>query len=297
MLFDFVKVHAIARDIARQGDQRGDLTVPAHYFHLFYVLEGQGMARCARGEYHIKRDDLILLPPGEELFTCSRRENEPHFLAIGFSTQQPRFWQELMNCSHTVIEASASKRSVVQAIIESVCSDGEYQKDVINYLVTGLLLEFLLPRQERGALPVSLPASGGDADGVSRQMERIMEYIEQNYAQNLTLEQLAAIICVTPGHLCKLFRSRLGLSPIQYINQYRIARAKVFMSCTEMSITEIAERVGFSTIHYFCRLFKEKVKMSPTQYRMSAGKKAVLYLDESAPRHSVPELQRGAASF
>ena len=65
----------------------------------------------------------------------------------------------------------------------------------------------------------------------------------------------------------RIVQRSTGLPPIQYINQFRINRAKEDLRNTDISITDIAEKHGFSSIHYFSKLFRQLNGLSPLEYR------------------------------
>jgi AraC-like DNA-binding protein/quercetin dioxygenase-like cupin family protein len=72
------------------------------------------------------------------------------------------------------------------------------------------------------------------------------------------------------GHFFEMFRKATGYSPIQYINQFRIGRAMEDLLHTSLSITRIAEKYHFSSVHYFSRLFHKQTGQSPRDFRAAA---------------------------
>ncbi|WP_238327432.1 helix-turn-helix domain-containing protein [Paenibacillus gorillae] len=69
------------------------------------------------------------------------------------------------------------------------------------------------------------------------------------------------------AHFFELFRQSTGSSPIQYMHRFRIGRAKEDLLHTTLTITEIAEKYHFSSVHYFSRLFHKVTGHSPARYR------------------------------
>ena len=95
----------------------------------------------------------------------------------------------------------------------------------------------------------------------------MVEFIDENISDTITVEILAVLIHTTPGAVYKLFKLWLNTTPIQYINTVRISKAKELLIYTDLSITEVSEQVGFNTIHYFSRYFREKEKISPSDFK------------------------------
>ena len=94
-----------------------------------------------------------------------------------------------------------------------------------------------------------------------------LSYItEQLSDPNLCNGQLAEVLGISEVYLRKLFLSRFGTTPRQYILDARIAGAKQLLTDTGLSVTAIAEKCGFSGVYHFCRAFKAKTGLTPTQY-------------------------------
>ncbi len=102
---------------------------------------------------------------------------------------------------------------------------------------------------------------------VQRTVRKAMAYIHEHYAEPISREEMAAHVGVSARHLTRCFQQEIGLSPITYLNRYRIKKAKQLLDCSEMSITEIATEVGFSSSNYFADAFRREVGMAPRDYQ------------------------------
>ncbi|WJH33566.1 AraC family transcriptional regulator [Paenibacillus sp. CC-CFT747] len=98
---------------------------------------------------------------------------------------------------------------------------------------------------------------------------RLLEEMDQDlvHGQVLPLEEYYRKCRLSRGYFFSLFKETTGLSPIQYVNRYRINRAKEELQGSGLSITEIAEKYQFSSIHYFSKLFRQLTGMTPSEYR------------------------------
>jgi AraC family transcriptional regulator, arabinose operon regulatory protein len=92
-------------------------------------------------------------------------------------------------------------------------------------------------------------------------------YIDKQYNQDITIEELSGFVKVTPQYLCKMFKRHLNLRPFQYIAMKRIQHAKKLLSGTNMSVNDIAHLVGYNDCSYFCAIFKKYEKISPSEFR------------------------------
>ncbi len=92
------------------------------------------------------------------------------------------------------------------------------------------------------------------------------DYLRAHYADNVSLEQLAQTVYLSPFHLSRLFRERLGLPPHTYLNQIRVNHAKTLLN-SGLSLTAVAHDVGFADQSHLSKAFKRVVGVSPGEYR------------------------------
>jgi AraC-like DNA-binding protein len=128
-----------------------------------------------------------------------------------------------------------------------------------------LLLLSLASRGE--ALPqsnrLSLAAAERSEDEL---LKRTIAYMEEQVCSNLTLEELCTRFHVGQSRLSALFKERLGLSVMKTYKNLKIERVKLMIREERCNFTEIAEQLGYNSIHTFSRHFKTAVGMTPTEY-------------------------------
>jgi YesN/AraC family two-component response regulator len=100
-----------------------------------------------------------------------------------------------------------------------------------------------------------------------RMVRRAMAYIHEHYAEPLAREDVASHVGVSARHLTRCFQQEVGLSPIAYLNRYRVRQAKQLLEAGASSITEVAEAVGFASSGYFTDAFRREAGMSPREYQ------------------------------
>jgi len=95
-----------------------------------------------------------------------------------------------------------------------------------------------------------------------------IKYIEENhYLNDLNINNISKKLEVTSSYLSKLLKKETGLSFIDYVTNIRIKKAMYIMEDPTVKIYDVAELVGYSNQHYFCRAFKKVVGISPTEYK------------------------------
>lgn len=102
-----------------------------------------------------------------------------------------------------------------------------------------------------------------------RLVRQAMAYLHEHYAEPISRRDLANHLGLSDDYLTYCFRREVGMTPISYLNRYRVNRAKVLLRESEKSVTEIAMDVGFSDSSYFARVFRRQVGVSPDVYRRS----------------------------
>jgi AraC-like DNA-binding protein len=100
-----------------------------------------------------------------------------------------------------------------------------------------------------------------------RLVRQAMAYIQQHYAEPISRADLARHVALSEDYLTASFRKELGVTPVAYLNRYRVHQAKQLLTETDKTITEIALEVGFSDSGYFSRVFRREVGISPEAYR------------------------------
>jgi AraC-like DNA-binding protein/mannose-6-phosphate isomerase-like protein (cupin superfamily) len=97
--------------------------------------------------------------------------------------------------------------------------------------------------------------------------KKIVSYMEANYMEKITLQELAEQISCNKQTLCLLFQEIAAVSPIQYLIGYRINQAKKMLTDSTRTILETSMDCGFENVSYFIRQFKRRTGMTPTEYR------------------------------
>lgn len=133
-----------------------------------------------------------------------------------------------------------------------------------NYYASAYVYEFIMELHR-------LTHESAQKTGTSSSLKLVpvIEYIDQHFASNITLEELSAIIQVTPQHLCRMFRDNLGMRPLEYISQKRVRAAQDFLAGSNQSIAEIAALCGYDNMNYFYRMFRKYTGVTPGAYRLS----------------------------
>jgi len=114
-----------------------------------------------------------------------------------------------------------------------------------------------------------------------RTVLKALAFIHAHYAEPISRSDIAAHVGLSERHLTRCFRQETGITPITYLNRYRVKQAKSLLEAGDKGITEIAMEVGFSTGGYFTRVFRQEVGISPTAYLQSRKRLSQKYQSSS----------------
>lgn len=99
------------------------------------------------------------------------------------------------------------------------------------------------------------------------EMNRIISYIEEHYAEEITLKGLAELIRMDASYVSDLFKKKTGSTLTSYIQNRRIQAAKMLLTETGRTVSDIGRQVGFENDNYFIKIFKRWCEITPSEYR------------------------------
>jgi two-component system response regulator YesN len=105
----------------------------------------------------------------------------------------------------------------------------------------------------------------------NRLLEQTKRIVEEQYARDLTVAEIAAYLYVHPSYLTRVFKAGTGMSLIDYISRRRIEEAKLYLAQPGYKVYEVAGKVGYESIAHFNRMFKRETGMSPKDYQKTVA--------------------------
>ena len=109
--------------------------------------------------------------------------------------------------------------------------------------------------------------NAGGSEGMRSTVQRVREYIDVHYDESISLNALASRFHVDDGYLSRMFKQQIGCNLMLYLAQARMKQAKKLLAQKDMSITDVAQMVGYDDYAYFSRVFKRMEGRSPRAYR------------------------------
>ena len=158
---------------------------------------------------------------------------------------------------------SLFKSPALSRVIDEIFE--EYTKRDTEYelVIKGEIFKVIATLIREGVLPES---NQKYSEPIAKLLPSI-SYIENHYAEKITLDEIASVQRLAPSYFCRLFKRASGTGFVDYLNFVRICKSERMLSDTKKSILEISYELGFSSVSYFNRLFKKYKNCTPTQYR------------------------------
>lgn len=242
------------------------------FYEILYVLDGERIFQIKDKSYILKKGDAVFVNPYD--FHRSIDAENPFYARILISFRKELI-QDIINdekfmglyCFDKNIEfvhfENADKDEIEQ-ILTSLVDEYVFKRPGYEIMIKTLLINFLIKssriasKQEQKYHYIS---------DTHRRISEIVRYINSNYEQQLTLENLSKKFFFSPSYLSRTFKNIIGISLKGYIKHVRIQSAQSLLLNTNMSISSIGEKTGFNSLNRFERSFKEVTNTTPLSYR------------------------------
>ena len=235
--------------------------VHSHNFaELFLILGGRGMFLVNGVEYPVSPNDLVILNPHAEHTEVSSGHALLKYVVLGI--RGIRFLNEEDETMPFIIrmpQAAERIRQYVELLLD------EAQRKRPGYgVICGNLLNVILVHI-RGIKKVDIAPAA--AQRIRPECVALKTYIDANFFQPITLEDLAKAAHQNKYYVAHGFKEAFGISPIRYLTQRRVEEGKFLLRETDYPIAQISSMVGFSSMSVFSQTFKRITNHSPNAYR------------------------------
>lgn len=263
-------------------------------YEIFYIIEGERVFFFNNREYIARAGDLILVDSNlihmtRSLFGSNdghnriilyiTREKMESYDKLYPSLQLVRFLEDYYGVYHLDREQQALILNLFRTL-------RHFLTDKEHNFKTGIDLEILAwffklmsyVRRQRQEIP-------SDSDNPKyKAAYGIADYLSENCERPISLDELAERFYLSKSYICRIFKEVTGYTISEYTNIHRIRKAKRYLEETDMSISQIANTLGYESLAYFERTFKTYMTLSPLKYRKTRN--TVTYTNVPNPRFS-----------
>lgn len=237
-----------------------------HYlFH--YIISGTGtlMADDAKGEtqtYSIKSGQGFLIFPGQ-INTYFADDNLPwEYFWIEFDGLRVKEALDLTELSKNSPVYRSRSKDLREEMVKEMDYIVHHPKESPFHLIGHLFLFF--DYLTRSAKTETLVKSSKMSDYY---IKEAIHYMEQNFQNNITIEDIAAVCGINRSYFGKIFKNSMGRSPQEFLMNYRMVKATELLKLTSLSIADIGSAVGYENQLHFSRAFKNIYGVSPREWR------------------------------
>jgi AraC-like DNA-binding protein len=235
-----------------------------YYGYQFqYVLRGRGCLTWKGNGFPLEAGDLFVIDLSQAHLYQADADDPWEVIWIHFDGSHAGTYYQMLNISNPVYRLGNSSlvgewcRRTIQLVRHRPIGIDISAARLIMDIFTELQLFQL---RETKLHPASEPMY---ADEVSR----AVAFIEQHYAKPLKLEEIARVASLSLYHFSRIFKRATGFTVKEYLFKYRLTQAKQLLAATQLPLSEIAERIGFSDQSHFCRVFRKYESTTPKHYR------------------------------
>lgn len=223
------------------------------YTRLYYVESGEGFLEWGGTVHTMKSGDVFLIPAGLTYnYWCDNAMRKLYFHINIYKPNKYDLMLDCKSCARLTVDSSKIKQIIglykSKAFIDALVLKQEIFRTVIRSLKS-----------------IDLPDTV--AISYSPVVQDAINFVEQNLSMSLSCRKIAQFLYISESKLSKAFKSETGISIGKYIDDLILFSAEKMLLKSDMSISQISERLGFCDQFYFSRKFKLRYGETPRKYR------------------------------
>lgn len=224
-----------------------------------YIISGEGVIHCDAKTEYPQKGDMYILPKGSCHDYYSDSENP---------------WVKIwVNIEGELATQILSAYAISRNILFKNCDGSAYIRRMHDICRNQSLSAFEIQSacaKEFFALVQLLYKKTTEYAGTS-DADIIREYIDRNADRSINIIDMSEVISKSASQTIRIFKKAYGITPYEYLLNQKIAKAKLLLKGSNISVKKISASLSFSDEHYFSGLFKKRTGMSPSEYRRYTG--------------------------
>lgn len=226
-------------------------------YYLMYIVSGEMEVEMPYGTHTLTSGHFIFFPPKFRYRYCHKSDSDIDYMWLHFTGSDVitilekygfKLYPEINKIKNSD-DITARFKNIFNAFIKQ----DKFREDELSILLDRLL--------------ISLARRVNKSNARDLLLRRSIMYINSCYHANITVPELAKIENLSVSRYNALFNQVTGVSPIQYITNMRLSSACDLLLSTDLPIKQIAKLVGYPDAHFFSRIFRSKIGISPVTYR------------------------------
>lgn len=232
-------------------------------YMINYTIKGEGLYQNGAGEYKIQKGDLIFANNTLH-HVLQPHDGSPwefYFIHLFENQMVSDIYRKIIATSGSVIRNVPEDKVVpyINQIVDLLGEEKEDSVEKISLLIYSMLL---------GLVRIAEARKRGETNAT---IDHVMKYIKENYFRSISIEELVDQTNYSKNHLERLFKAQTGTTMQDYLFYRRLLKAEELLTTTNLSLKEIASRVGLSEYRSLYHMFMKALKISPSEYRARSG--------------------------
>lgn len=230
-----------------------------HYL-IHYIISGKGLYQVNNETYELSKGDSFLVYPNTEVTYIAHHKEPWEYTWVGFTGSDAPIILEATDFSPKlpIIKETPLGDSIRHQLLNIYEARGNGLEHAVE--MTGRLYTTL-------SLYMRMASHKKNIGSVSSYVQKGIEFITANYSYAITIEDISSYVGLSRSHLFRSFQSVLKVSPKEYLTSFRLKQACYLLEHTELSVTAVANSVGFENSLYFSKIFHQYKQISPRDYR------------------------------
>ncbi len=253
----FITIHQLGRNITTPGFSYSNYD---NNYIIWVVRSGKGIFETGGKKYNLSQNDVFLTLPNE-LSIQTANQNEPWELCfIAFSGTLAKDFIEKTVFKNGNVTASLNSNTLANEIISSAVFLNSVAPS--EFSLFEFFFKFLSFLDIRRSYPLI-----NEEESRNKYVSEIKKYIHANYLSPIKISDIADKLNINRSHLYRVFKNEVGMNVEDYIINIRVNHAKTLLSTTSLSISAVANAVGYKNYSSFFKIFKNTTGITPNEYR------------------------------
>lgn len=236
-----------------------------NFFHYIYCISGIGNITIGNKQYEFHPDNIYMVPPLVEHTFSNSGNSQLKTIEIKFSIENLETQEALKSLPFCVNAGKNPTKSILLAMYEE-----HYYKRYLSTTIIELNFKLLLSHLLRNGDYIDKnQIENCVEERFCPEIDKVVKYIYENLSEDLSLKKLSEIAGFEKKYFSRKFNKIKKQTPVNFVKQTRIKKAKELLRYSDMNITQIAEATGFKSIHYFSKQFFESTGIRPLSYKNS----------------------------
>lgn len=230
-----------------------------NYWELTFIDNGELLTNVDGENYQLHEMDLILYAPGQFHTQTSGDSHSCSYLTIMFEMDIPDSYLISNRVYHAHRDIHTALNNFIKTSSNNMLYNAELMLCYLKVLIIRILQYDFLASSPIASTPMQQRFE-------NELLNEVLMYINDMIYEQLTIEDICTKFSISRSSLQTLFKNNLGVAPKQYISDIKLKKSKLLIKESVYTISEVSRMLGFNSIHYFSRKFKQQYGITPTDY-------------------------------